>query len=119
PVAVPPFMTRPSTSKEPSPVSRLILALPFLVVHGPAPLWIWLTGLSTPGAVITPSIPRQRTTVSVWANAPAHSANDNKRTFFMRIVLSFSCFDFDAGSDRAAGHNPLDGATQGTTVRRL
>jgi hypothetical protein len=40
PLAVPPFKTSPSTSKEPLPVTRLILALPLRVVQGPAPLWI-------------------------------------------------------------------------------
>jgi hypothetical protein len=40
PLAFPPFSTSPSTSKEPLPVARLILALPPRVVQGPAPLWI-------------------------------------------------------------------------------
>jgi len=44
-----------------------------------------------PGAVITPSIPRQCTTVSVCANARAHSISDNKQNFLIRI-LSFHLF---------------------------
>lgn len=39
PLAFPPFMTSPSTSKDPLPVTRSILALPLRVVQGPAPLW--------------------------------------------------------------------------------
>src|SRR5215831_38310 len=64
PVNGPPFITRPSTLKAPSPVERLMRALPPRVVHGPAPLWIVVEapsepvtpviGLSTPGAVMTP-----------------------------------------------------------------
>jgi hypothetical protein len=43
--------------------------------------------------VITPSIPRQRTTVSLCATAAAQNISENKPTFFI-YKLSLSCLNW-------------------------
>jgi hypothetical protein len=75
PVVFPPTNTNPLTLNSTRPVLRSTRADPVRVVHGSVPLWIWLTtllcvsvmtatGLSTPGAVITPTMSVQLTTES-------------------------------------------------------
>jgi len=70
PVALPPFNTSPSTKNDATPVSRSTLALPEVTVQARVPAEIPATGLSTPGAVITPTMLFQRTVESplFWAN---------------------------------------------------
>jgi hypothetical protein len=73
PLAFPPTNTRPRTLNSTAPVARLTLAAPSRVTQGRVPLLISLTtflsasvitatGLSTPGAVMTPAMFLQLTT---------------------------------------------------------
>src|SRR5437763_787810 len=62
PLELLPLSTRPSTSKKVVPSSRLTRACPLCTDHGPAPARMPATGLSTAGAVITPTMLFQRTT---------------------------------------------------------
>src|SRR5262249_62145258 len=77
-VAVPPFSTSPSTSKEPKPVVRSTRTLPPRVFQGRVPAEIPATGLSTLGAVMTPTTFCHRTTLSA-ANDEAAQAAAMKR----------------------------------------
>src|SRR5262249_48360741 len=65
PLELLPLSTSPSTSKYALPLERLTLACPLRTDQGPAPARIPATGLSTPGAVITPTMLFQRTTRSL------------------------------------------------------
>jgi hypothetical protein len=86
PLALPPLITSPSTLNATSPVMRLTKAKPPVVVHGELPLAIPPTGLETAGAVITPVMVFQNTTLLLWptaiAVAVAHT-NTTANTFFI------------------------------------
>jgi hypothetical protein len=98
PLNIDPLITSPSTSKEAVPLPRSTVALPARAVHGNVPLLIWLTGLSTFTALITPAMPFQVTTRSTsWALAPPHACSkkaadedsdrhNNAHTLFMISV---------------------------------
>src|SRR5262247_1486999 len=103
PVALPPFNTSPSTSKETCPVARLTRALPPVVLQGVLP------GLMPPTAslaetVILPTIVLHRTIESSLsqANVPeAYSArgSNTANTFFI-FILSFDLkYPFDSYAD--------------------
>src|SRR6266403_1432990 len=78
PVALPPFNTSPSTSKETNPVARLTRALPPSVLQGVVPGLIPATA-SLLETVILPTIVCQLTTleVLVWAEPKAISSSAN------------------------------------------
>ena len=88
PLEVPPFNTRPSTVKKVLPVVRFTYTWPLWTDQGPAPEWMAPTWLSTPGAVITPTMLFHRTMESSRSNANAVatqnvSVNNTATTFFI------------------------------------
>jgi hypothetical protein len=75
PLELLPFRTNPSTSKDVFPLERLTRACPLRTDQGPAPAWMPATGLSTAGAVITPTMLFQRTKVAFSTQANADVAH--------------------------------------------
>src|SRR5438477_1520042 len=98
PLELLPFRTSPSTSKNVSPFERFTLAWPLRTDQGPAPAWTPPTGLSTPGAVITPTMPFQRTTESSLSDASAEDAHIKVSTtaniFFIFVLSSKQRYQF-------------------------
>src|SRR5580692_1000486 len=91
PLELLPLRTKPSTSKNVFPLDRFTRACPLRTDHGPAPAWMPATGLSTPGAVITPTMLFQRTKVllSTQANADvAHKARGSSTANALFIFVS-------------------------------
>lgn len=83
PLALPPLSTSPSTLNTTSPVIRLTKAKPPVVVHGELPLSMPPTGFEVAGAVITPFMLLQDTTllvVPVWATNVAVAIKDSNTT---------------------------------------
>src|SRR5713101_1121919 len=93
PLELLPLRTSPSKSKNVAPLARFTCARPLRTDHGPAPAWIPPTGLSTPGAVITPAMFFQRTIESSLSNAnteDAHIKVSTTANSFFIFLLSFS-----------------------------
>jgi hypothetical protein len=95
PLEFPPLITRPSTANVTAPVVRSTNAKPLLAVHGDVPLAMPPTGFEVPGAVITPVIVLQNTTVLlllVWATSVAVAIRDSNTTanaFFIGLLPRF------------------------------
>src|ERR1700751_5557637 len=91
PLELLPFSTRPSTSKKAAPVLKLTRARPLGTDQGPAPARIPLTGLSTPGTVITPTILFQRADSprSKAMTDPAQNSNESNAAATFFISYSF------------------------------
>jgi hypothetical protein len=94
PLTLLPLITSPSTLNATSPVIRLTKAKPPVVVHGEVPLAIPPTGFEVPGAVITPVIVLQNTTLLllVWATSVAVAIRDSNTTanaFFIGFLPRF------------------------------
>lgn len=101
PLTLPPLITSPCTLKATSPVIRLTKAKPPVVVHGELPLAIPPTGFEVPGAVITPFMVLQNTTLLlplVWATNVAAAIRDKNtaaNTFFIGFRPRFrKCGNF-------------------------
>src|SRR5271165_1095709 len=88
PVELPPLRTKPSTSKKVKPLERFTRAWPLRTDQGPAPAWMLPTGLSTPGAVMTPTMLFQRTSDPSLSRAKTEAAHrvrgsSTANTFFI------------------------------------
>src|ERR1700749_2734927 len=87
-----PLRTSPSTSKDVYPFSRFTRARPLCTVQGPAPAWIVPTGLSTPGALMTPTILFQLTVGFSFSKPNAVAAlraigSNATKIFFIYLIL--------------------------------
>lgn len=111
PLESPPLITSPSTANVTAPVVRSTKAKPRLALQGEVPLAIPPTGFEVPGAVITPVIVLQNTTLLllllVWATnvtVPSRDSNKTANTFFIGFLPSFP----KVRNSRAAVPQPTD-----------
>jgi hypothetical protein len=95
PLAFPPLRTSPATVNVTAPVVRSTTAKPPTVVHGEVPLAIPPTGFEVPGAVITPFMVPQNTTLLLlllWATnvtVAIRDSNTTANTFFIGFPPRF------------------------------